>query len=249
MRAAAPLLALLLLSPLAGCFSGADDGNGPRLAQPTTATVEVPRDRANVTVPDPSRPDYNDSGFVVTQAWRAGDAWDWESSAHWRSLRVLEEQVVNGRSVLRVAQANGTLRAGPVTEVEWWVDARSYAKLNQTNVTNARNATFTPAAEGLRAFRNATLQYNETGAPRNATIRANVWYKGPERTQTVWGTVETGRVEVRMVRTGHEPARVLLVRHVNRAVANDVAYEENDVAWRLVAFRVGGEERGVLRDV
>ena len=241
-------LALLLL-PLAGCVGDVPDADGPRLAEPTTATVEVPRERANSTVPDPTRPDHADPGFVFTTPWRAGDAWDWESETQWRSLRVVEEATVNGRALLRVAQANGTLRGGPVTKVEWWVDAKTYAKLNQTSVQGSRNATFQPAAEGLRAFRNASLAYEENGAPRNASVRTNVWYKGMGRTQATWGTTETGHVESWTVRTGHEAARVHLVRHVSRLVGNDVAYEENDVPWRIVAYRFAGDARGVLRSV
>jgi len=247
---AAPALALLLLLPLAGCLTGDDgDGEGPRLAQPTDAPAEVPRRVANDTRPDPARPDFDDPGFVLNAPWRPGDAWDWESAERWRSLRVLEERTVDGRAYLRVLQANSTLRPGLVTKLEWWVDARTYAKVNQTNVVNARDATFTPPAPGLRAFQNASLAYNETGEPRNATVRTNVWYSGVERTQSVWGTVETGHVEHRIVRTGHDPARVLLVRHVSRLYGNDVAYEENDERFRLVAVRFGGMERGVLRNV
>ena len=240
------LLLATLLAPLAaGCLG--DEEAGPRLAQPTDAPPQVPRRPS--TVADPARPNLTDEGFLLTEPWRAGDAWDWESATHWRSLRVVESQVLQGRPHLRLVHANGTLGPGPVTKVAWWVDLRDYAKVNQTALEGGRNATFSPPAPGLRAFRNASLQYVEVGAPQNATVRANVWYKGTERTQSVWGEVVTGHVESWTVRSGHEPARVHLVRHVSREWGHDAAFEENGERYRLVAYRFGSAERGVLRAV
>lgn len=242
------LAVLVLLLPVAGCFT-TEPEDGPRLAQPTDKPADVPRPTSSVTVADPLKPNYTDEGFVFTQPWRQGDAWDWESSTHWRSLRVVGSSALSGRTLLRIVQANGSFGPGPVTRVEWWVDAGEWTKVNQTSLENGRNLTFEPRAPGLRAFRNASIAYNETGLPKNATVRANVWYKGTEKVQSVWGQVTTGHVEYFMVRSGHEPGLIHLVRHVSREAGNDIAFEENDEKYRLVAFRFGGNERGVLRDI
>lgn len=222
---------------------------GPRLATPTDAPVEVPRRDTGEGAWDPDLPDLRDAGFPVGRAWAPGDAWDWESGERFRSLRVVDLLQRQGKSYLQVVQAEGPLGPGEVRKVSWWIEADGYAKVNQTDLGNARNATFSPPAPGLRTYRNMTLTYVESGAPRDAIVDVEVWYGGPSRAQSVWGEVDAGRVEEWAIRRGHEPARTHTVRHVSRDWGNDVTFTVNDETFRLVAIRFGAVDRGVLRDV
>lgn len=250
MRATA--LAWLLLAPAAvsGCLG--DDGEGEQLAQPTSASIVIPR---AATPRPPTVFNTSDPGYVVEGSWRMGDGWDYESNrSHLRRIRVLDQRLIDGSTKL-LLETTDLSSSGTVQSVtRAWVDPRGWLVLNETDERGGQSR-YTPGLP-LRFWRNATTSYEHARVDATGRVLSNEtvtlfsrYFAGHQTLQFPWGYVEAKRVEhLTSVRVGDGPRSESIVVHwVHEDYLNDVQFQLPDgETYKLTAARAGDFRRGQL---
>lgn len=254
-RPRSALLLLLLLAPVAALAGCLEDEEGPRLAQPTNATVGIPR----ATTPAAPTIVYNlsDPGYVMSGSWRVGDGWDYESNkSNFRKLRVVDARIVGNRTDFLVEETTGIIGNAPRGRASVWVEGGNWTRLNETDFFGTRTE-YKPG-QPLRHHRNGTFSYNETVTDSRGNVlerrevAANSRLVGRQTLLFSWGYVEAAKVEHRVTtRVDGELTRTLVTRWAHRDYLNDVKYQidtGSDIeVFTLVAAQVGSLRRGELR--
>jgi hypothetical protein len=244
---------LLAALALAGCLHAPSDACST-CAQPTDETPVVPTQK-----PDIPPPDLNDSGYLMTEPWHAGDGWDYESNAsNYHTVRVLQEADAGGRRMVLVEETEGAVGASkPDVRYRSWIDGDTLQRFNLSYVGGSLRLVYDPPDPSLRYLHNGSWQFNETqllaGSPSGVYVeRANVVFARPyyESVSLIWGAVTAGHVEQRIVRSAPDGTNTftLLVHRPYRDYGNDAEYDAADGEhFQLVAFRYGDLSRGTLQ--
>jgi hypothetical protein len=248
-------VAALIVPALAGCLGSdtpaADATNGPRLAQPTTKTPEVPA-FANRTLPNET-PDFSDVGYILTPNWAVGDEWDYVSNqSNYRNVKVVREERVGEKRYLVVEEEGSRLGNAPRWRGVWYLDPTTNLRLNFTFTTGFDSYVYGPGKPDDFYFKNGTFAYNETKFQHGTevlklVIRANSFFAGYETVPLMWGKTTVGRVEHRVLKTDAEgnSFRELYVHFPVRDYGADAQYQlPSEELWRVIYVKHGDVELG-----